>query len=527
MRQKKANAEIQSSKLLPRPPVVVVLGHVDHGKTTLLDKIRKTNVAAKEAGEITQLIGAYEIIYTPPQTNTNKNADKQLDTSVNQHNNQRESAPAGSKRITFIDTPGHEAFNKMREHGARVADLAILVVAADEGLKPQTKESIEILNKTQTPFIVAINKIDKPTANINKVINDLTEQGVLLEKYGGQIPWQTVSAKTGEGINELLELILLVAEMENLTYSPDSQANGIIIESKLDPKRGISASVILKNGILRQGELIATESAFGKIKILENFLGQKVDSLSPSAPALILGFETMPKVGEEFFAGKINLAEIQIIKEKGREKPEVKPTILETNQSKNYINLILKADTIGSLEALKNVLSSISLKDNQLNFLEEEVGDITDNDIKLAQATNAIIIGFRTKTQKSAEKLAKIYSVKIISSEIIYELGKILEETLALTLPKAPEILGKLEVLAVFNQKTKKQIIGGKVLSGALKKNVQTKIMRNEKEIGFGKIINLQLQKKDATEVESGNECGLLFESDTKINVGDILIYEA
>jgi len=482
--------------LLPRPPIVVILGHVDHGKTTLLDYIRKTNVADKEAGKITQSIGAYEIIHTS------------------------QSAPAESRRITFIDTPGHEAFNKMRERGAHLADLAILVVAADESIKPQTKESIDILNKTKTPFVIAINKIDKPSANVNKAINDLMEANVLLEKYGGHIPWQTVSAKTGEGINELLELILLVAEMENLTYNPNEKASGVIIESKLDPRRGITTTAILKNGTLRQGELIATESAFGKIKILENFLGQRVDSFSPSAPALILGFETMPKVGEEFFSGELNLAEIQVVKEKTLKKLE----ILEPEQGKNYIDLILKADTIGSLEALKNVLSNIPLKDSQLNFLEESVGDITDGDVKLAQASNAIIIGFKTKIQKSVEELAKVHSVKIISSEIIYELGKILEE--ALVLQKAPKILGELEVLAVFNQKTKKQIIGGKMLTGTLKKNIRTKIIRNNEEIGFGKIINLQLQKQNVAAIESGNECGLLLESEIKINIGDHLVHE-
>jgi len=473
---------------LPRPPIVVILGHVDHGKTTLLDKIRKTNVAAKEAGEITQSIGAYEI----------------------EHN---------GKKITFIDTPGHEAFNKMREHGANVADLAVLVVAVDESIKPQTKESIDVLNKTKTPFVVAINKIDKPGANINKVVNDLMEQNVLLEKYGGHIPWQAVSAKTGEGINELLELILLAGEMENLTYNPSEKASGIIIESNMDHQRGIMAAAILKNGILKTGDQIATESAFGKIKILENFLGKKVISLFPSAPTLILGFETMPKIGEEFFSGEINLTEIQINKQKNPEK--LKISKLQPDQK--YINLILKADTIGSLEALKNVLLDTSMKIDQLKFLHESVGKITDNDVRSATASNAIIIGFKTKIQKSAEEMAKIHSVKIISSEIIYELRKILEENLSSQ--KISKISGELEVLAVFNQKTKKQIIGGKVVSGVLKNNNQVKIIRNEKEIGSGKIINLQFQKQDATEVESGNECGLLLESDVKINVADHLIY--
>jgi len=482
----------KNKNLLPRPPIVVILGHVDHGKTTLLDYIRKTNLAAKEAGEITQSIGAYEVVH---------------------HN----------KKITFIDTPGHEAFNKMRERGANVADVAVLVVAADESIKPQTKESIEILNKTKTPFIVAINKIDKPTANINKVINDLMDFNVLLEKYGGNIPWQAISAKTGDGVSELLDLIILMGEMENLTYDPKAAASGVIIESKLDSKRGITVSAILKNGILKNGDLIATDSASGKIKTLENFLGQRVESLSPSAPALILGFETMPEVGEEFFAGEIDLVEIQPVKIFER-KVEQTENFVSPEDSRNYLNLILKADTSGSLEALKNVLSSLPLKDKKVKFLEEAVGDINDSDVKLAQATGAIIIGSKTKIQKTAQELAKIHSIKIINSEIIYEIGKILEESLAEE--KSQKTIAELEVLAVFNQKTKKQIIGGKVTTGVFKNRSRIKIMRNSEEIGWGKVINLQSQKQDVEEVRSGNECGLLIESDTKISIGDHLIQE-
>ncbi|KKT56520.1 MAG: Translation initiation factor IF-2 [Candidatus Wolfebacteria bacterium GW2011_GWA1_44_24] len=242
--------------LIIRPPIVAVLGHVDHGKTSLLDFIRKTNFVAREAGGITQSIGAYEII----------------------HN---------GKKITFIDTPGHEAFSKMRSRGAIAADLAILVVAADDGVKPQTKESIEILNSAKTPFVVAVNKIDKSNADIEKTINDLTANGVLLEGRGGNVSWQAISAKTGQGVDELLDLVLLAAEMENLTYNPDADAGGVIIEAKSDNRRGIVVSVIAENGILKIGDKIATFGAGGKIKILENFLGEKTAELRPSSPALI------------------------------------------------------------------------------------------------------------------------------------------------------------------------------------------------------------------------------------------------
>ncbi|MFA5386313.1 MAG: translation initiation factor IF-2 [Candidatus Paceibacterota bacterium] len=481
----------QAEKLSPRPPIVVILGHVDHGKTTLLDYIRKTNVAAKEAGGITQSIGAYEIEHT-------------------------------GKKITFVDTPGHEAFNKMRERGANVADLAILVVAAEEGLKPQTKESIDILNKTKTPFVVAINKIDKPAANIDKVINDLLEAGVLLEKYGGHIPWQGISAKTGEGVNELLDLILLVGEMESLTYSFDVQAKGIIIESKLDPKRGATAAIVLKDGTLKIGDQIATQTAFGKIKTLENFLGKRVDEILPSSPVLILGFETMPQIGEEFWAGGINIVEI---KTPPLEAPPERIAVQEEGLKENYINLIIKADSAGSLEALRSIIEAIPLKDQKMKFLEASVGDITDGDIGLAQASKAVIIGFKVKVQKAAQEFARIHNVKIVTSDIIYEIVKILEEGSIAKMP--PTILGELEVLAVFNQKTKKQIIGGKVISGVIKANSRLKVKRGDGDLGTGKILNLQQQKQDAKEIKADNECGMLFESDTKINVGDHLVHES
>ncbi len=469
--------------LIPRSPIVVVLGHVDHGKTSLLDYIRKTNVIAKEAGGITQSIGAYEIIHL--------------------------SAGSGQpKRITFIDTPGHEIFSKMRERGARAADLGILVVAADEGVKPQTKEAIEILNQTQTPFVVAINKIDKPNAEIERVKTELMQAGVLLEGFGGNISWHGISAKTGEGINELLDLILLVAELEGLTYNPEARASGVIIESKVDSRRGITASVIVKDGILKVGDEIATASAFGKVKILENFLGEKVEEISPSAPALILGFETLPQVGEEFKSGKIELVEVK----KGKEEVIIAP-------EEGLLNLILKADVSGSLEALFEVIKTFP----KAKVITKSVGDITDGDVKSALANRAIIVGFRSRISRPAENVAKSSGVKIIASEIIYELLKSLEaEFKAL---EAPIINGKLEILGVFGKKNGRQIIGGRVLMGILKNNLNVNIQRGEQIIGQGKIINLQKEKRDVNQVSEGEECGMLLESSTAINIGDQLIY--
>ncbi len=509
-----------SSGQVPRPPIVVVMGHVDHGKTTLLDYIRikcakaapihrdePRPVAGREAGGITQSIGAYEIIHNP-------------------------SADSGqAKKITFIDTPGHEAFSKMRARGAHVADMAILIVAADDGVQPQTKESIKILEETKTPFIVAINKIDKPNADIERVKNDLMQNGVFLEGAGGNISWQKISAKHGEGINELLDLILLASEIENFTYNPDINASGIIIEAKLDSKRGITAIGIVKNGILKVGDGIATSSACGKIKILENFLGEKAEKLEPSAPFLILGFDGLPQIGEEFIGGNIKL----LLKEKRivvKPKAEIKPV------SKNGVpslNIILKADVSGSLEALAEIIKNLKQETVTIKIIDKSVGEITDGDIKLAASNNAIIIGFNAKANRAVENMAKVQEIKLITSKIIYELVNMIEKEMKDIEKPAP--LGEVEILATFSQKDKKpagsearlprrrQLVGGKVISGLIKNNISVKIIRAEEELGFGKITGLKSFKQEATQILAPNECGIMIESNIVINIGDKLVY--
>ncbi len=495
--KKTNNQQLKTNNLQPRPPIVVVMGHVDHGKTSLLDYIRKTTVTTKEAGGITQSIGAYEIEHS-------------------------------GKKITFIDTPGHEAFSKMRARGANIADLAILVVAADDGVKPQTKESIEILNSSKTPFIAAINKIDKPNADIERVKNDLMNIGVLLEGYGGNVSWQAISAKTGEGVNELLDLILLAAEMENFTYDPTQQANGVIIESKINSQRGIIAVAVVKNGTLKIGDEISTPSATGKIKNLRNFLKKPVKELTPSSPALILGFEALPQIGEEFQCGVPSSSMATSIKPV---KKEEKALVAENLPKQKTINLILKADVSGTLEALSEIIKSLPTDEIKIKIIDEAVGEITDGDVKRAQPTNAIIVGFKTETTKAAENLARSQQLKIITSEIIYELVKKIEEELENL--KSPKPLGELEVLALFSQKGlsagrqgKRQLIGGKVISGAIKNKSRVKILRDNAEIGFGKITNLQSQKKNVNQVNEGEECGIMLESDIVIKVGDYLIHQ-
>jgi len=469
--------ETSLKSLLPRPPIVVVVGHVDHGKTSLLDYIRKTNVVGREAGSITQSTGAYEIKHPPT---------------------------GGGKYITFIDTPGHEAFSRMRERGAKVADIAILVVAADEGIKPQTLEALNILKNSKTPFVVAITKIDKPNANVEKVKNELLANGVLLEGYGGDISWQAISSKTGAGIDELLNFILLMGEVLDLKYDPHAPAKGFIIESLKDMRRGIIARLVLRDGVLHAGDELKTVSASGRIKILENFLGEKVSKLIPSAPASVVGFESIPLVGEEFYAGELPSLKIIV---PGKE--EIEKEINEEGK----INAILKADTSGSLEVLKQVIEHL------INLKSISVGDITDGDVKLAVSSQSIIIGFRIKANKAAESLAKAHGIKMFVSDIIYKLVESIEiynkEQLG------PVFSGELDVLKVFGEESKRQIIGGRVAFGFIRTGSEIHIERNDSSLGVGRILNLQERKTDVSEVKEGTECGLLILSETKIRAGD------
>jgi len=468
-----------------RPPIVVIMGHVDHGKTSLLDYIRKTNVTAKEAGGITQSVGAYEIIHS-------------------------------GKKITFIDTPGHEAFSKMRARGTQAADLAILVVAADEGVKPQTKEALGHIQAAKLPFIVAINKVDKPNINLDKVKNELMTTGILLEGYGGNISWQAISAKTGQGVQELLDLILLAAELENLEYDSKTPAKGIIIEALVDNRRGMVVSVIVENGTLRVGENIATATASGKIKSLENFLGERVNNLEPSAPALILGFESLPQIGEEFSTGESALALPEAVLPVAE-----KASVNKAEENAEKIKIILKADNAGSLEALADILKTIP-STKPVEILDQSVGRINEGDFKSAVNSDALIIGFRVKLDQSAESLQKLSPVKMITSDIIYELVKKFEDHLNSF--GTINVVGELEILAIFASSSKnKQIVGGRISQGKIKNQQKFEVWRNEQSIAKGRIVNLQEKKKDVSEAETGKEVGLLVEADDIIKTGDKL----
>lgn len=511
-----------------RPPIVVILGHVDHGKTSILDFIRKSKVAEKESGGITQHIGAYQV--TMPEE-TSSSRGHQTEGSGGKNNEILRSAQDGfsaeGRKITFIDTPGHEAFSAMRSRGAKVADIAILVVAAEEGVKPQTKEAIDIILRQNLPLIVAINKMDKPNALPDKVKKELADKGVLVESLGGKVPAIFTSTKTGLGIDELLEMILLIAEMENFQGQTDKPAQGVIIESKMDTRRGVTATLLVKDGTLNNKDIVAAESAFGQIKTMENFLGQTILNAGPSTPVLISGFDAVPPVGETWQTlPSIDEARTRVSLKAPQEKQKREPAeILNINEGQKVFNLILKADVFGSLEAIREVIKNVPQEEVLLRVVKAEVGDITENDIQLAESAHARIYGFRVKNGAGLEAVAQRRGVKISSSSIIYELIQTIRHDASrlLTPEIAKQKLGQLKILEIFKVNGDQQIIGGRVLGGKIERGAQVDILRDKEFVGSGKITQLQQNKKDATEVGKDRECGIMLESKDQVEKGDIL----
>jgi len=485
--------ENKTESIQPRPPVVVILGHVDHGKSSILESIKNLKITEKEAGGITQHIGAYEIEHQ-------------------------------GKKITFIDTPGHEAFSAMRSRGAKVADIAILVVAADEGVKPQTKEAILHIKKAGIPMIVAINKIDKPGANPEKVKQELAKVDVLVESLGGKVPSVETSAITKKGIDTLLELILLVAEMEELKGDRSQPGEGVIIESYLDKHRGPTATLILRNGVLNLGDIIGTPSTLGKVKALEDFQGNSLERAFPSQPCIVLGFENVPQVGEKAKVfSDIKSAEEYLEKEKGLPRPS---EVFVVEPDKKVLNIILKTDVLGSLEPIEGVLKNLPQEKVILRILKGEVGDISDSDVKLAKSSQAKIIGFRVKVTPIAQRLAEREKIKILIYDVIYELSQGVRQLMERMLePEKVRVdLGKMKVLVIFKTSKNRQIIGARVIEGEVRKGTMIEVLRNEEKIGKGKLINLQRNKKDIEKGVKGEECGILYEGDVKIAEGDILV---
>jgi len=483
---------VSEKQTIYQAPVVTIMGHVDHGKTTLLDYIRKSKIAEKEYGGITQHISAYQIEYK-------------------------------GKPITFIDTPGHEAFSAMRARGANVTDIAILVVAADDGVMPQTKESIAHIKAANIPMIVAINKIDVPGANIDRVKKGLAENNVLVEDYGGDVVAVEVSAKTGQGVDELLEMVNLVAEIAELKDKSSEPFEAVVIESSLDKFRGPLASIIIKKGRLKIGDEVESQSCTGKIKAMFDSNGKQVKQAVVSQPVEILGLTKVPTVGE------ILRLKGQIEKETTtKEKTSLKQTRLSRlnvlgKPEVTEINLIIKADVAGSLEAIINSLLKLGDENHKVNIVHKETGEINESDVLLAASTKSIILGFNVKVSKRAEVLAEEEKVLIRSFKVIYELLDELKEGLEhLVESKKDKILGKGEVIAEFNTSFGR-IAGIRVVEGRLSKNDRVKIFRNGEEIFTTRIKSLRHKQEEINTAKEKEECGVLLEKSENFAAGDII----
>lgn len=483
-----------------RPPVVVVMGHVDHGKSTLLDYIRKTKIVDGEAGGITQHISAYEV-----KTKDENNQDR---------------------LITFLDTPGHEAFTKMRCRGAQAADIAILVVSAEDGTKAQTIEAYNTIIENKIPYIVAINKIDRPNANIDKTKMDLVEKGIYLEGLGGNIPFALISAKEGTGINELMELILLLADMENLEGDSSLNASGVIIEAKRDPKRGISATCIIKNGTIKSGMFVACGESLVSTRMLENFLGKSIKEATFSSPIHLVGFESMPEVGntfESFNTKKEAENYIKIIKEDNCSNRAV--NCLRDLNIKT-IPIVIKTDVVGTIDAIEKELEKLNKEEIVFKIIGKGVGAINESDLKMASIDKeSVVVGFNTKIDSAARDLNESLKVNIETFDIIYKLIDWLKDLIEERRPRqeVKEVIGSLKILKTFGTTKDKHVVGGKVISGKISLHSNVKIMRRDFEIGIGKITELQTNKIKAKDVFEGDECGIQIETRVDVSSGDVL----
>jgi translation initiation factor IF-2 len=503
-----------AAKTIERPPVVAIMGHVDHGKSTLLDYIRKTNVVAGEAGGITQHISAYEINHSDESGN--------------------------NKKITFLDTPGHAAFTSMRERGAHVADIAILIVSAEDSIKQQTLESLETIKKSGTPFIVAINKIDKPNANPEKVKTDLIEHEVYLEGYGGDVLYNQISAKQGTGVEELLSTILLVSELQEFTGNPDKEATGFVIESNVDEKRGISSSLVVKDGTLKKGMFVVIGTMLGTTRIFEDFKGDQIEEATFSSPIKITGFTSplklfggaltkVPRAGEQFYSFETKKeAEkfIQEMKELEEKRSALPDNELITAETK-LVPLVIKTDVLGTTEAVLKEINKLQRSEVAYKILDADCGDISEKDITFAQAdSETVIAGFNVKVDKKATDMNEQVGATIKTFDIIYELTAWLEEMLETRRPRKEieEEHGTAKILAFFSKTKNKQVVGGSIKSGHFEVKDSVKIVRRDVEIGYGTIVGLQQNKLEVKIIKEGSQCGILVDSKIDIAEGDELI---
>lgn len=495
--------------LRPRPPVITVMGHVDHGKTSLLDCIRHTNVIATEAGGITQHIGAYQV-------------------------------ETKGKKITFLDTPGHEAFTTMRARGAQVTDIAVLVVAADDGVMPQTVEAINHAKAANVPIVVAINKIDKPDANPDHVKQQLAEYGLVPEEWGGNTICVPVSAKKGTGIDQLLEMLLLVAEMEELKANPFCPARGTVIEAELDKGRGPVATVLIQKGTLSVGDHILVGTTYGRVRAMTDFKGRRIKKALPGTPVAILGLSDVPDAGDMLYAVDDEKTARQIAEKRLDKKRQMENVVPEKvtlddlfNQIKEgkvkELNLVVKADVHGSVEALIQALSKLSDKEVRINIIHSGVGAVTETDVMLASASNALIIGFNVRPDSNAKKAAETQNVEIRLYRVIYEVIDDIKAALEGMLePIYKEVsIGRAEVREIFHIPKVGTIAGCNVIEGKVVRNGNVRLIREGVVVYEGKIESLKRFKNDAREVVQGHDCGIGLDKFQDIKIGDILeVYE-
>jgi translation initiation factor IF-2 len=483
--------------MLERPPVIVVMGHVDHGKTKLLDSIRQANVIAGEAGGITQHIGAYQV--------TRK-----------------------EKVLTFIDTPGHEAFTAMRSRGAKVADIAILVVAADDGVKPQTVEAFRIIEAAKIPYVVAINKIDKEDADLDRTKQELaTQLNITPEDWGGKTICVPISAKEGTGIENLLDMLLLVSEAElgdSLKANPNASAAGTVVESNVDKAAGPVATILIQNGTLVLGDQLCFNGViYGKVKALKNYKGESIISAGPSTPVKILGLKLSPAVGDILETGEGVKVKMRNMRPNASSHPVVSDNANDENIPK--VNLVIKADFLGSAEAIEESLLKINTEKVKAKIISKGLGNITEGDVKRAEDSGALLVGFNIRLTPQIENLIRERGVKVKTFSVIYDLIKFVTGEMQLLIK--PEINrideGRIKILAIFRTEPRAQIVGGKVLDGRALLDTLVEVMRGDEMIALGKLTQLQSGKQNVKEVEQDLECGLRFEGNPIIEEGDIL----
>jgi translation initiation factor IF-2 len=495
-----------SMALIERPPIVAVLGHVDHGKSTLLDFIRKTNVVAGEAGGITQHVAAYEV--------------------EREHEGR-------TKRITFIDTPGHAAFQAIRARGAQAADIAILVVAADDGVKAQTLEALRSIRAANTPFVVAINKIDKPNADLSRTQASLLENEVFLEQLGGDIPWAPISAKTGQGVDQLLDLLLLVSEVLELKADPAAPATGYVVEAHRDPKRGIAATLIIRDGTIRAGEFVRAGHGISPVRIMEDPTGKKLSEATFSTPVTLVGFDELPDVGAEFVIHPTK-KEAESARERAMvaERPIALSNFAE-DDVRYKMPIILRADAQGSLDALLSEIPKIQDEFTAVHLIQAGIGDISENDVKSAIAAAspgknigpALIVGFNVETERIADTLALERGVPIERFSIIYKLTERLTERLKATAPKRDvvEVLGKAKILKVFSSKHDEHLVGARVENGSMRTKHAIRVTRRGEIVGSGEIISLQHNRQSVDRLDDEGEFGTQITLDAEPLPGDML----